>query len=129
MRRLIATIALSAVFVAPLAALWCAYTCAADDDVTPSLGESATVSVNPSPESVTGRAVLAAHDDCAADLSNRATLATVEERATHAVSLLVLRVAAPSPIAIVPALAFRPAGFAPSPGSPPDVRFVSVLRI
>jgi len=128
LRRLIAAIALSAVFVAPLAALWCAYTCAADDDVTPT-GEPVTVFASPSPESVTGGAVLAAHDDCAADLSNRASLATVEGRAPSAVSLLVSHVAVPSPVSIVPAFAFRPAGFAPSRGSPPDVRSLSVLRI
>jgi hypothetical protein len=127
MRRLIATIALSAVFLAPLAGLWCAYTCAADDDGTPTT-TGVTVVANAS-DAVAGGVAIAAHDDCAADLTNRATLATFDERAPHAELQFVSHVAAASPTSIAPALAFHPARFVPSPGSPPGVHSSTVLRI
>jgi hypothetical protein len=129
LRRLVATIALWAVFLTPIASLWCAYTCAADDDSASAVVSAAAASASPSEEAVAAQVAFAAHDDCAADLSNTAILAVLQGRVRHAVSLVASSLTTPVPRSLVPAAATHSAWLALSRGSPPGARFYCALRI
>jgi hypothetical protein len=128
-RQLVATVVLLAVFVMPLGALWCAYACAVDDDSVTTVPMSATAWASPLPDSVAGRAVFATHDDCPADLTNTAILATFEGRVRHTVALVVSLLAVPTRMSVLPASLAHSVGPPKSPGSPPGGRSSSVLRI
>jgi len=128
-RRLIATLAVLAVFLTPIGALWCAYTCAVDDDATPAVASAGGLSTSAPSEAIASQVVFRAPDECAADLTNTAILAVVQARVRHAGSLVVLPVAGPLPSAIAPVCAAHPIRWALSSGSPPGVRSSSVLRI
>lgn len=83
LRRSVAAIALWAVFLAPMSSLWCAYACAEDDGPASAVVATAPSSVSPSlmggmgATAAAGKLALAAHDDCAADVSNTSIRAVV----------------------------------------------------
>ena len=125
-RRLAALVALLAVVVTPLGALWCAYTCATDDDeaapalVTPETAATALA------DTVARGTTLTAHDECAADHTNRALRAVVEERVGTRVDG-VWRSAGPVPVACTRGPAALPRRRPGAPGSPPGLRAATVL--
>jgi len=135
LRRSVATIALWAVFLAPMSSLWCAYTCAEDDDSAPAIVAAAPSLVSPSfmggmgATAAADQLALAAHDDCAADVSNAAIRAVVQDRVSHAVSWVASLAAQPSRALFAGAGAGHPFWLATPRGSPPGLRSFSVLRI
>ena len=135
LRRSVATIALWAVSLAPMSSLWCAYTCAEDDDPTPAVVAAAPWSVSPSLMGGMGaiaaadQLALAAHDDCAADVSNAAIRAVVRDRVSHTVSWVLSPAAEPLGAWVAGAGAGHPFWLMTSRGSPPGSLSFSVLRI
>jgi hypothetical protein len=125
-RRLAALVALLAVLVTPLGALWCAYTCAADDgDAAPAranaaIATGAVVSAH--------AATVAAHDECAADLTNRSLRAVIEER-VHTDLVVEGRWTVPASASIARGPVGPPLGWADRPESPPGRRASTVRRV
>ena len=127
-RRLAALVALLTVFVTPLGALWCAYTCATDDgEAAPALVTPETAAA-PAVDAVVHGITLTAHDACAADLTNRSLRAVVEERVSTGLDGVWLST---DPIAVSctrgpAALSLRRPG---GSDSPPGLQAAAVLRV
>ncbi len=134
-RRFVATIALWAVFLAPMSSLWCAYACAEGDDPASAVVATAPSSVSPSLMGGMGaiaaadQLALAAHDDCAADVSNTSIRAVVQDRVSQTVSWVLSPAAEPLRALFAGAGAGHPFWLATPRGSPPGLRSLSVLRI
>lgn len=127
-RRLVATVALLAVFLTPIDALWCAYTCAADDDATRPAATAAARSASCSQDLPGAATAIVAHDDCAADLTNAAILAALQGRVSHIASQVASPIIGPVLPSPRPAFATFPTWVALSRGSPLSA-FSCALRI
>jgi hypothetical protein len=127
-RRLIAAIALLAVFVAPISALWCAYACALDDDSAPA---DLTVTAWLGSQSWDGGPIpgsVSSHDDCEADVTNTARVAVLPNRA-QSTKLLIVSAVVRLRTPVASPLAGRAIAGTLLCGSPPALRSSSVLRI
>jgi hypothetical protein len=127
-RRLIAAIALVAVFVAPISALWCAYACASDDDSAPPDVTVTAVATSQSWDGEPSPLTVSSHDDCEADVTGTARVAVVPNHATSTRSLVVsavvrLTTSVASPL-VSPAIPLTHPFV-----SPPGLRSSCVLRI
>jgi hypothetical protein len=127
-RRLFAAVALVAVFVAPISALWCAYACASDDDSAMAGVPATEVSASRLWNGGAAPATVNPHDDCTADVTNTARVAVLPKRGPTTRPLVVSAV-----VCLTTSLASPLAGPAiPLThlfGSPPGLRSSSVLRI
>jgi hypothetical protein len=127
-RRFAAIVALLAVVVTPLGALWCAYTCATDDDGVASARVSQPIATISSLDAGGPDAAVAAHDECAADLTTRALRAVLKER-IHTVPRLAARSTAPIARSGAGGLAGLRRRQPRASWSPPGARPSTVLRL
>ena len=127
-RRLAAIVALLAVLVTPLGALWCAYACAADDgDAASPLVRDATGAVS-LVNAFAQEAAVRTHDECAADLTNRAFRAVLKERA-HEGRRLVSRWSVPASVSVTQDPVGLPLRRSGALESPPGARASTVRRV
>jgi hypothetical protein len=125
MRRFAAALSVVAVLFAPLAALWCAYTCAIDDAV---VVHSEDVASTAPLTAASSDLVVASQDDCPSGMLSAAVLAIAPAPSMHAGSGSFASLAGVLETPPTIASAHRPAGPV-SRGSAPLVSSAAVLRI
>jgi hypothetical protein len=126
--RLVAALALVAVFTAPISALWCAYACSLDDDSVPPDVTVTAVATSQSWDGGARPVSVSSHDDCEADVTGAARVAVVPHRAPSTRPLVVLAVALLTTSVASP-LAGPAIPLTHLFGSPPGLCSFSVLRI